>query len=77
MFNLNNFKKEKKFYKTLIECGLKLEEPSFIDRPKDMPGIDTENRDYFHEKRKFLFPPDSNKIIRQKINQQEKQKKTQ
>jgi hypothetical protein len=53
----------------LLESGLKLEEPAFVERNNQEPGLDYEKNDFFHEKRNIPFPPEKNRLIREKINQ--------
>ncbi len=50
-----------KFFKSLLDSGLILEEAEFLDNAKQMPGLDYESVDFFHECRKVPFPPTVNR----------------
>ena len=54
--------KEQIFYKTLEESGIKLEEPEFIERFDQTPGLDYDNKDFYHNRQNKPFPPDLNKL---------------
>ncbi len=62
------FLKEKEFYNTLIESGLTLQEPEFIEKTNEIPGLDYDNKDFYHERVEARpFPPIKNKIKRQAL----------
>jgi hypothetical protein len=52
--------KKQLFYKTLVENGIKLEEPEFKDGLSSRPGLDYENENFFNDCRKIPFPPHLN-----------------
>lgn len=59
-----DFEKSKKlqlFYKTLLDNGLQLEEPEFIEKSNQVPGLDYEEKDFYTEPLNLPFPPDVNK----------------
>ena len=66
------------FYKTLIECGIKLEEPEFIENDKNpVPGLDYENKNFYQEPRNLPFPPEVNKMKKKLLEEIEQKKNEQ
>ena len=60
--------KERTFYETVTENGVVLSEAQFVDlEEREVPGLDKDERDYFHEKRDVIFPPLLNKIKRAQL----------
>jgi large subunit ribosomal protein L18 len=58
------FEKSKKmqlFYKTLIDNGLQLEEPEFIDKTSQIPGLNYEEKDFYTDPLNLPFPPEVNR----------------
>lgn len=59
--------KEVVFREALLEKGLKLEEPEFIEHADQTIGLDYDNVDFYHDKRDVPFPPKHNKFIKGKL----------
>jgi hypothetical protein len=53
-----------------------MEESAFVERPTTFPGLDLDDKDFYHEKREVPFPPIQNKFIREKIEQAKKSNQT-
>ena len=59
--------KEQAFYKTLVESGINLEEPEFVEYFDPTPGLDYDAKNFHHEKRIVPFPPIQNKLKREAL----------
>ncbi|CAF1014044.1 unnamed protein product [Brachionus calyciflorus] len=60
--NFETSSKEQLFYKVLEESGIKLEEPEFIERFDQTPGLDNEDKNFHHDRQNKPFPPDLNQL---------------
>jgi hypothetical protein len=46
----------------LVKLGLNLTEPDFIDGKPTAPGLDYDNKDFYHNRLNVKFPPEINRL---------------
>ena len=63
------------FFKTLMDTGIIKDEPAFIERTNEIPGVDTDNKDFYDQRLNLPFPPTVNRIKRENLKALLEQKK--
>ena len=65
--SLFKFYKEQTFFKTVMDMDVLKDEPPFLERTNEIPGLDYDNKDFYQDRQNLPFPPKVNKIKRENL----------